>query len=180
METYKAKDIEQTVSEHLWMFDYYLVAHTHFRPFNKTQSAIESAVYEGERNLNYVLNCLASEVNAGHVSRAKRKRHIYRPASFATVECTDASALRNQTLHFNLLLGNLPALLTASDVQAIFRHYWVERAGQADDISIQAFDGSQRLIGYTLKESRKANDADGVWSVMNTHIPSAPAFADRG
>jgi hypothetical protein len=180
LEAYRASDIEEMVSEHLWMFQYYLVAQTEFHPFNKSEAAIERAVYGAERDLNYVLNCLASEVNAGHVSRAKRKPHIYRPASFASVECTDAAALRHKTLHFNLLLGNLPAILTASDIKAIFRHYWVGRAGQADDVSIQAFDGRNRLIGYTLKESKKANDADGVWSYMNTHIPSAPAFADRG
>jgi hypothetical protein len=180
MKRYRAEDIEEFVEQHKWMMKYYIVAHTNFRPANQSAAAIQNAMYRAERDLKYALNCFSSEVNYGHSSRAKRKQDLYRPASFATLECIDAAAVRSRTLHINLLIGNIPSVLTKSDVEALFKYCWIDKAKQADDMEVAHFDGNRRLIGYTLKESQQANDIDGVWSVMNTHLPQSPVFADRG
>lgn len=176
MINYTVADIERFVCEHKNNFQFYIVAQTAFRPYNKTAQRIEQAHAETEKALRYSLNCFSSEINYGHASRAKRKPHTYRPSSFCTIECFNASALRDKTMHANILIGNLPKFLTAQHVQTLFRHCWTEKAKQADDVYVTSFDGSDRLIGYTLKEGTKGNV--NCWSVENTFIPRSALHTD--
>jgi len=176
MRQYTKEDIAKFAYENAHLMQYYIVAQTHFRPYNKTDARIEQARCETAQALKHALNCFTSEVNAGHASRAKRKPHIYRPATFATVECSSASALRHQTMHVNVLVGNLPGILTTQDVHTLFRHCWFNKAQQADDVHVSSFDGSRRLIDYTLKEDNTGDT--GIWCVENTFIPRAALHAD--
>ena len=176
MRRYTKEDIARFAYENAHMMQYYIVAQTHFRPFNKTDARIAQARDDTAKALKHALNCFTSEVNAGHASRAKRKPHIYRPATFATIECSSASALRHQTMHVNVLVGNLPGILTAQDVQTLFRHCWLNKAQQADDVHVCNYDGSRRLIDYTLKEGSIGDI--GIWCVENTFIPRAALHAD--
>ena len=176
MRQYTKADITRFAYEHAHLMQYYIVAHTHFRPHNKSDARIAQARSDTAQALKHALNCLTSEVNIGHASRAKRKPHIYRPATFATVECCSASALRHQTMHVNILIGNLPGILTAQDVQTLFRHCWTNKAEQADDTYVTKYDGSTRLIDYTLKEGNTGDT--GSWCVENTFIPRTALHAD--
>ena len=173
MRRYTKEDIARFAYENAHMMQYYIVAQTHFRPFNKSDARIAQARDDTAKALKHALNCFTSEVNAGHASRAKRKPHIYRPATFATIECSSASALRHQTMHVNVLVGNLPGILTAQDVQTLFRHCWLNKAQQADDVQVSDYDGSKRLFGYTLKEGKT-----GGWCEENSFFPSTALHAD--
>ena len=173
MRQYTKVDIEEFGYEHAHLIQYYIVAHTHFRPYNKSQSRIRRACDETTKALRHALNCFTSEVNVGHASRAKRKPHIYRPATFSTIECRSANALRNKTMHVNVLIGNVPGILTAEDIQTLFRHCWLNKAQQADDVKVSNYDGSKRLFGYTLKEGKT-----GGWCEENSFFPSIALHAD--
>lgn len=176
MRQYTKADIARFAYEHAHLMQYYIVAHTLFRPHNKSDARIAQARSDTAQALKHALNCLTSEVNIGHASRAKRKPHIYRPATFATVECCSASALRHQTMHVNILIGNLPGILTAQDIQTLFRHCWTNKAQQADDVYVTKYDGSTRLIDYTLKEGSIGNVDN--WCDKNTFFPSTALHAD--
>jgi hypothetical protein len=79
-------------------------------------------------------------------------------------------------MHVNILIGNLPGILTAQDVETLFRHCWTNKAEQADDIYVTKYDGSTRLIDYTLKEDNTGDT--GSWCVENTFFPSTALHAD--
>jgi hypothetical protein len=80
-------------------------------------------------------------------------------------------------MHVNVLIGNLPGILTAQDVQALFRHCWTYKAQQADDVYVTEYDGSKRLVNYTLKEEGNTGDT-GVWCVENMFVPRTALHAD--
>jgi hypothetical protein len=115
-----------------------------------------------------------------------RKRFLYRPLSFVTIENAREHLGREQTIHFNIALGNLPKVLLTEDVETLFRHVWVDKVHMSDDVKVYGTDGKISEVrtwnGYSLKEIQQqpnlAWKIEGVWDVQNCWIPHAALNTD--
>lgn len=186
MRNYTAKDIaafQNTYSQHV---SHIVVAHTHFRPYNKTQFQIERMATEARKGCRHALNCFAKLLYPNSTNKPIRQPLLYKPLSFVTIENAKEHLSNEQTIHFNIALGNLPKHLLTEDIEALFRQAWVNMAEQADDIKVINVFGKIKdvctLHGYMLKEAQQQTDkawqTDGTWDVENCWLPHAALNTD--
>ena len=105
--------------------------------------------------------------------------------TFVTIEGANQTTDRSQTIHVNISLGNLPAVLNTEDIETLFRHAWHDMAHQSTDVKAYDYykvDEASHWAGYSLKEAqqstRKAWDTNSIWDVSNCWIPHTALNAD--
>lgn len=122
---YSAADIASFFATHESKVTHNLVAHTKFRPCRYTQNQIDAMATQAKQDLRYALNCFAKSLYPNHTSLVQRKPHIYRPLSLVTIENIKETTDEEQTIHFNICLGNIPKHLNTADIASRFKHAWV-------------------------------------------------------
>ena len=184
MRNYTADDIEKFANEYEQHFTHTVVAHTHMRPCGKKTEQIERMAMQAKRDCRHALNCFNKLLYPSATNKPVRRPDMFRPLTFVTLEGAKETADRALTIHFNITLGNLPAILTTEDIGTLFRHAWHDMAHLSSNITADDYyKGNQsRWSGYTLKEAqqekRKAWTTDGTWDVENCWIPHAAFNAD--
>ena len=141
---------------------------------------------QGKWDMRHALNCFAKRLHPNAPNRPVRKPILYRPLTFVTLENARENLGREQTIHFNIAFGNLPNVLTTEEIQHLFKHVWVNKAHQADDVKAYSVIGKReeatKWNGYSLKEAQqqksKAWSDNGIWDVENCWIPHAALNAD--
>lgn len=176
---YTTEDITKFFSQYERNVTHNLVAHTKFRPCNHTQVEIDIMAEQAKKDLRHALNCFAKSLYPNHTSLVKRKPLIYRPLSLVTIENITETTDRQQTIHFNISLGNLPKHLCTTMIEIHFRKAWVIEANQQNDIYITRKDdypaNPKKWFGYTLKDANHSGmlawETNGTWDVLNCWIP---------
>jgi hypothetical protein len=116
-----------------------------------------------------------------------RKQREFRPLTFTTVEGLSPNLTREKTMHFNILIGNLPEHFTKQMLMFHFMKNWVGRFDQSEDIWIKSVDelvqesdsstdSPIQVVGrYILKDAfnNKSNawSTDGTLDIQNTWLP---------
>lgn len=187
---YTAKNIETFIQFYDKHVSYYIVAHTHFRPFLKAQSKytgnnklrIGKMAEQASKDCRYALNCFSKLLYPAATNKPTRFPYLYRPLTFVTIEGAKETTDKAQTIHFNIAIGNLPKVLTTEDIFTLFSYAWHEKAGLSADIQIYKKQQADTFYGYMLKEAQhtpsKAWATDGIWDVNNCWIPHAALNAD--
>jgi hypothetical protein len=183
---YKTKHILEFFEQHESKITHVVVAQTKFRPCRKSQAAIDAMATQAKKDLRHALNCFAKQLYPNHSNLVTRKPHVYRPLSLVTIENIKETTDPQQTIHFNITLGNLPKHLCTTMIDIHFRHVWHLKAHQQNDIYTEAvadYPGTiQRWLGYTLKDTKKdsklAWTTNGTWDVENCWIPQAAINTD--
>lgn len=184
MRNYTAKDIQLHFEHYKQHFTHVVVAHTRFRPYNSTAKQIEAMAEQAKRDCRYALNCFNKLLYPAATNKPVRKPELYRPLTLVTIEGAKETADAEQTIHFNITLGNLPKILTTEDIDTLFRHAWYEKARMSENIHTEQYyvANTERWIGYTLKEAQhkphRAWSIDSIWDVENCWIPHAALNAD--
>jgi hypothetical protein len=184
MKNYTASQIVEFQAQYSQHFSHVIVAHTKLRPYSKTPAQIERMAADAKRSCRHALNCFYKLLYPGATNKPVRHPHLYRPLTFVTMEGAKETMDAAQTIHFNITLGCLPGKLTAEEVETLFRHAWVDMAGQGTNIKAEKYYGNdqQTWLTYTLKEaqhfSTKAWSTDGIWDVENCWIPHKILNAD--
>lgn len=184
MDTYTSETIEQYFKQYEQHITHIVVAHTTFCLDKIRKSEHKHAVDCARSDLRHALNHFARLLYPTQQNRPKRNPYKYKPLSLVTMEGAQRTAHRTMTIHFNICLGNLPAILTTDDIQTLFAHAWHDKAHQSADV--KAYDyrshNAKTWLGYQLKEAQQnptlAWAADGVWDVENCWIPHAAFNAD--
>lgn len=183
---YTEEHIAEFFQKHESKITHNLVAHTKFRPCGHTQFRIERMSEEAKRNLRYALSCFGKSLYPNHSNWIVRKPHIYRPLSLVSIENIKETTDPQQTIHFNISLGNIPKHLSTTQIEILFRHAWHVKAQQSNDIYIthvNDYPSSQRQwFGYILKDVSKCRklawETNGTWDVQNCWIPHNAAHTD--
>lgn len=148
------------------------VAHTRYSTFERTEFGMQRIIELAKKDCRHFRNCLNKEL---YGRKAQRKPLLYQPLLIATLEGALVNTDRNLTLHYNFCLGHLPSNITDLEFQRKFRHCWIDKAKQRDDIwhsvvTCEADAGG--WLDYSMKEAQsKGNIA--VWDFENTQIPYA-------
>ena len=177
--------VKQFFEQHKHMVSHYVVAQTNLRPADLSEAGIASMADKAKLSLNITLNHFADMINPETGNRRARDKTLgYRPLSLVTIEHLSPHLTYSKTIHFNIALGNIDPRFDLCDVDEIFRHCWVDKAGQVDDVLTSRFDGRSNLFTYMLKEAEWKQDITSTslstWDAGNCHIPTSPVFADIG
>ena len=196
MRNYTADDIAESFKHYKQHIQYVIVAHTYHRPYTvcrnegrlrtvNTEMWLARKHEQTSKDTRYALNCFNSLLYPNATNKCRRKPLLYRPLTFVTVEGARATTDRQQTIHINIAIGNLPKVLDKADVATLFRHAWHGKAQQSDDIEVLDYYEAHKgkgWLGYSLKEvqqqpSRVMNECS-VWDVENCWIPHDAINAD--
>lgn len=189
MRNYTAHDVQEMFKSHEQHISHVIVAHTYHRPYIasqiqgrfknvKEQAYYTSKIEQTSKDCRYAMNCFAKLLYPKSTNKPVRQPLTYRPLSFVTIEGAKQTNDRKQTVHVNIMIGNLPDCLTTDDIETLFRHAWHDKAKQSEDINVQEYydaiygDGFE---GYSLKEGqqdkRRVWADDSIWDVSNCWIP---------
>jgi hypothetical protein len=181
---YSHQNITNHFAQYADHFKFAIVAHTNYRAFDKSQRQIDSMIEQTSINCRYAMNCFSKLLYPDATNKPFRYPYLYKPLSFVTIENAHDRVTREQTIHINITLGNVPAVLTAADIETLFRHAWHDNAEQSADVkAYQLKQGTESVwLGYTVKEAQhekqKAWETNGIWDVQNCWIPHAALKAD--
>jgi hypothetical protein len=147
---------------------HYLVAHTHYKAYNKGAKDIERMTFNLRKDFRHARNCFNREL---YGNGAIRKPQLLRPLLIPTIEGTNEIENPKKTIHYNIYLGNLPKILTTEDIKTLWTYCWVEKAQQKNDIYITEplANTQSHLINYGTKEAQFGNLS--CWDFKNTQIP---------
>ncbi len=176
---YTADDIGKFFQTYESKVTHNLVAHTKFRPCNHSLPKIELMAEQAQKSLRYALNVFGKSLYPNHSNWTTRYPHKFRPLSLVTIENVKETTDEQQSIHFNISLGNLPKHLSTTEIEIYFRHAWHVKAKQSNDIYITHVNdypaATTKWFGYILKEVNKSGksawDTNGTWDVLNCWIP---------
>jgi hypothetical protein len=186
MREYTAKDIMDFYAQYERHITHVCVAQSRFRVFEKNPEQITKMIGQVSKDVRHCLNVFSASIYKGQTNKARRNPLKFKPLSFVTIEGASQTLDREQTIHVNIALGNLPYSLSAIELEIYFRKAWVKKANQANDIF---FDKASEypsnvlsFVGYSLKEAQqnrhKAWSENSIWDVTNCWIPHAALSAD--
>ena len=187
MKQYTAQDVETFFNSYNEKITHIIVAHTHFRPSRKSDGQIARMAEQAKKDCRYALNCFEKLLFPNETNKPKRFPLLYKPLTFVTIENAKDNLGREQTIHFNIALGNLPrSNMCPFVLNVLFQQAWVEMAKQADNVRAYRVEDYPRAEntwnGYSLKEAQQKQDLawriDGIWDVENCWIPHAALNAD--
>jgi len=140
MRNYSADDFNDWVRPFLPKIQFSIVAHTNFRPCNQTLRKIEFRRNTCSEILEKTLKTVSLNLYPSDRKLPFRKRFEYRPYTFTTIEGLNQNLTQEKTMHFNILIGNLPVDFTVQKLMFHFSENWVRKFGQSDDIWIRSVD----------------------------------------
>ena len=101
---------------------------------------------------------------------------------------------QDDTMHFNVMLGNLPNEYTKEKLKEVFLESWYKKFKQSKNVWVYSVDdlvkmneGTNSPISafsrYSLKDAyadkSKAHKVEGTWDVLNTWLPSSKLLAQK-
>lgn len=179
---YTKQDVVNWFDDYSHHISHVIVAHTHIRPVaaNKQLGTFERfqryCLDKTSNSLRYALNCLDAKLYHNQSNKVKRNKSEFKPLTFVTIEGARETTDSAQTVHVNIMMGNLPSTMSTQELERLFRWAWVTKAQQRDDIFVASYKHEHgKFSGYILKETDK--DKRLVWGdnsiidIVNCWIP---------
>ena len=113
---------------------------------------------------------------------------------FSTVEFNSPNVRSCDTMHFNVMLGNLPKEYTKEKLKEVFLETWNKKFKQSKDVWVHSVEDLVNMNEstdlplsafnrYILKDAyddkSKAWKVEGTWDVLNTWLPSSKLLTRR-
>jgi hypothetical protein len=168
--------IREFLCSHANHITHWAVAHTHFHTYHATNAEVLSMKTAAQKQVRYFLRTFNQYL---YQSKAHRKPQLYTPLVITTIEFAKASPFKQDTMHFNFALGNIPKNLTTEELRKIFEHCWVDKAKLSSKAlwlkdAVQA--ENTNWLNYITKEAETGNIE--TWDFENTQIPHLALTAD--
>lgn len=194
MTNYTAEDINNWVSKYYEQFQFLVVAHTNCYPKDKSLQTIFSQQMKRQEFLEKSLIEVSKTLYKNEPFLPRDYRDEYGMLQFSTVEFNSPNVREGDTMHFNVMLGNLPKEYTKEKLKEVFLATWNKKYKQSKDVWVYSVEdlvnmkeGTDSPIsafsGYILKDAyadeSKAWKVEGTWDVLNTWLPSSKLLALR-
>ena len=194
MTNYTAEDINNWVSKYYEQFQFLVVAHTNCYPRDKSLQTIFSQQLKRQEFLEKTLIEVSKTLYKNEPFLPRDYREEYGMLQFSTVEFNSPLVRKDDTMHFNVMLGNLPKDYTKEELKEIFLKTWNKKYKQSKNVWVHSVDdlvnmneGTDSPISafsrYSLKDAyadkSKAWKVEGTWDVLNTWLPSSKLLARR-
>jgi hypothetical protein len=194
MTNYTAEDINNWVSKYYDQLQFLVVAHTNCYPRNKSLQTIFSQQIKRSEFLGKTLFEVSKSLYKNEPFLPRDYRDEYGMLQFSTVEFNSPNVREGDTMHFNVMLGNIPKDYTKEQLKEVFLGTWNKKFKQSKDVWVYSVDelvnmkeGTDSPIsafsGYILKDAyadkSKAWKVEGTWDVLNTWLPSSKLLAQK-
>ena len=185
MRDYTARDLYDWVNPYLHKMQYVMVIHSDFRPHNKYMRKINAERQIRSEYLEDAFKHVSLNLYPNDPKLPFRNRHLFAPIRFTTVEHLSPDLPQEKTLHFNVLIGNIPETMSKDRLEEIFLQSWFKVHRQSEDIWVEKVtELEQRKVdelpinsftNYILKDAysdkAKAWGTDGVLDLKNFWLP---------
>ena len=185
MDNYTARDLYDWVNTFLHKMQYVMVIHSDFRPHNKYIGRIIAERKRRSIFLEDALKHVSKHLYPNDPKLPFRNRYLFAPIRFTTVENLNPNLTQEQTLHFNVLIGNIPETMNKDQLTEVFLESWVKNHRQSKDIWVkEVAELDQKKVdqlpinsftNYILKDAyndkTKAWGTDGVLDDKNIWLP---------
>lgn len=187
MRNYGAENIAEWIGKYHSYFQFVLVAHTNLRPKDLPQVVIDTEQRKRSEYLGKSLYQVSKTLYEDKPYLPMNKREEFGLIQFSTVEFNDPYVRECDTLHFNVMIGNVPNDYSKEKFLKNFLDQWKKVHHQSSDVWIKsvdelntAEDRTYQPISafnrYILKDAYKNKSnawrVDGTWDVLNTWLPS--------
>lgn len=194
MTNYTAEDINNWVSNYYEQFQFLVVAHTNCYPKGKSLQTIFSQQTKRQEMLGKTLFEVSKTLYKNEPFLPRDYRDEYGMLQFSTVEFNSPNVRDGDTMHFNVMLGNLPKDYSKEQLKEVFLGTWNKKLKQSKDVWVYSVEdlvsmneGTDSPISafsrYSLKDAyadkSKAWKVEGTWDVLNTWLPSSKLLARR-
>lgn len=132
---------------------------------NKSQSTITRYTTDAHSALHYFI----PRFNRALTGNGWRRNDNYKPVIIPCLEGTLNTYDRHRTLHWHILLGNLPNHCTTELLAAAARTIWLENEYAQDNINCSELWNTTGFSNYIQKETRQGN-----FDCVATHYIQAP------
>lgn len=171
-----ADHIRNYLHEHSSHITYWAVGHTHFHTYKASPQQLERMKQQAQAQCRFFRRSFSQFL---YQAKALRKPHIYSPLLITTIEGVKASPFKQDTIHYNFAIGNIPNSINAEELRQVFEHCWVDKAQMSGkNLWLQAADSNQnkQWLNYITKEAEIGNI--DTWDIENTQIPHVALAAD--
>ena len=194
MTNYTEEDINNWVSKYYEQFQFLVVAHTNCYPKDKSLQTIFSQQIKRQEFLQKTLIEVSKTLYKNEPFLPRDYRDEYGMLQFSTVEFNSPNVREGETMHFNVMLGNLPKDYKKEQLKEVFLGTWNKKLKQSKDVWVYSVDdlvnmneGTDSPISafsrYSLKDAyankSKAWEVEGTWDVQNTWLPPSKLLAHR-
>ena len=114
-----------------------MVIHSDFRPHNKYIGKINAERKKRSIFLEDALKHVSKHLYPNDPKLPFRNRYLFAPIRFTTVENLNPNLTQEQTLHFNVLFGNIPETMNKDQLTEVFLESWVKHHRQSKDIWVK-------------------------------------------
>jgi hypothetical protein len=124
-----AEHIRNFLNEYNQHITHWAVAHTPFHTYKATPQQLERMKQEAQKQCLFFRRSFSQFL---YQAKALRKPHIYSPLLITTIEGVKASPFKQDTIHFNFAIGNIPnsiSCLTSTILTARRQLSWPVEAG---------------------------------------------------
>ena len=171
-----AEHIRHFLNQYNKHITHWAVAHTPFHTYKATPQQLERMKQEAQKQCLFFRRSFSQFL---YQAKALRKPEIYSPLLITTIEGVNTSPFRQDTIHFNFAIGNIPSCINTEELRQIFSHCWVDKAKLSENkIWLKDADISQNMhwLNYITKEAEIGNI--DTWDFQNTQIPHVALAAD--
>jgi hypothetical protein len=194
MTNYTAHDINEWVSKYFDQFQYLVIAHTNCYPKDKSLQTIFSQQVKRQDLLEKTLIEVSKTLYPNEPFLPRDYRDEYGMLQFSTVEFNNPNVRSCDTMHFNVMLGNLPKEYTKEKLKEVFLETWNKKFKQSKDVWVHSVEDLVNMNEstnlpisafnrYILKDAyddkSKAWKVEGTWDVLNTWLPSSKLLTRR-
>jgi hypothetical protein len=179
---------------HFDQFQYLVVAHTNCYPKDKSLQTIFSQQVKRQDLLEKTLIEVSKTLYPNEPFLPRDFRDEYGMLQFSTVEFNSPNVRSCDTMHFNVMLGNLPKGYTKEKLKEVFLETWNKKFKQSKDVWVHSVEDLVNMNEstnlpisafnrYILKDAyhdkSKAWKVEGTWDVLNTWLPSSKLLTRR-
>jgi hypothetical protein len=130
-----------------------LTLQTNLNTYNKSAGTVERMATEAHAALNYFI----PRFNRALTGNGWKRKAQYKPIIITILEGTLNTYDRHRTLHWHILLGNLPTYATTELLHSAARTIWIKHAAAQQDVDCSTLYDATGFSNYIHKETRQGN-----------------------
>lgn len=142
-----------------------LTLHTNLSTHNKSAGAVARMTTQAHTALDYFI----PRFNRALTGNGWRRKPAYKPIIIPSLEGTLNTYDRNRTLHWHILIGNLPAHCTIDILRDAAQTIWLEHEHASTNINCSELWDAPGYSNYIHKEARRGN-----YDCVATQLLQAP------
>ena len=146
-----------------------LTLQTNLATYNRAATTIERYAISAHSALNYFI----PRFNRALTGNGWRRKSAYKPIIIPSLEGTLNTYDRHKTLHWHILLGNLPSYCNTEQLIDTARTIWLQHHNAQDNINCTQLWHNTGFGNYIQKETRKGN-----YDCVATQFIQAPVITN--